>query len=354
MLPYYGFWFTFKVNQWCYSDIDPTHSTCDKNVSYQSDMEITNKKKFVKRESRKTIGGIKLPPIEPVSNEIKTILDVDPDFYSLVQGRPIRPNTSINKYKQDIKEVALKRALNGFLVDEIIRIDREIETERTIFETASKHFDECQHSFDKFLAYDNNKTIDVMKKSDSLSKDLANQTEEHKKANYDLASIKSKLQYIDESLLILLSFENFLHKAAPILWQESENVKLDAKQNEIISMDSDIYHKVDINLVKERLNQLSPPRLYFKTPEQLLIIFDLLQKQNLNYLLVTEELNCEKNKFLKARDLLKDMLRLELDFIRRKVLYIVLIVGLCFKHRHSYLVGIFLITKWFIFADTGN
>lgn len=282
-------------------------------------METTNKKKLVKRESRKTIGGIKLPPIQPVSNEIKTIVDVDPDFYSLIQGRPVRPNTSINKYKQDIKEVALKRTLNGFLVDEIIRIDREIETERSIFETASKHFDECQHSFDKFLAYDNNKTIDVMKKSDYLSKNLANHTEEYKKAHYDLASIKSKLQYIDESLLILLSFENFLHKAAPILWQESENVKLDTNPTEIIVMDSDIFQKVDIDIVRERLNKLSQPRLYFKTPEQLTTIFDLLQKQNLNYLLVTEELNCEKNNFLKARNLLKDMLRLEMDLIRRKV-----------------------------------
>lgn len=282
-------------------------------------METTNKKKLVKRESRKTIGGIKLPPIQPVSNDIKTIVDVDPDFYSLIQGRPVRPNTSINKYKQDIKEVALKRTLNGFLVDEIIRIDREIETERSIYETASKHFDECQHSFDKFLAYDNNKTIDVMKKSDYLSKNLANHTEEYKKAHYDLASIKSKLQYIDESLLILLSFENFLHKAAPILWQESENVKLDTNPTEIIVMDSDIFQKVDIDIVRQRLNKLSQPRLYFKTPEQLTTIFDLLQKQNLNYLLVTEELNCEKNKFLKARNLLKDMLRLEMDLIRRKV-----------------------------------
>lgn len=279
----------------------------------------TNKKK-VKKQSRKVVGGVKLPPIEAVEdNYIKTILDIDPQYYSLVQGRPIRPNTSIHKYKEDIKNGALKRAMHGFLVDEIIRIDREMASERNTYQTAYKHFEECRHSFDKFLAYDNDKTIVIMKKSDNLAKELANQVEEHKTASYELASIKSKLQYIDETLLILLSFENFLHKAAPILWQESQNVKLDTKHSEIVTMDSDIYTKVNIDPIKVQLCMLDPPRLYFKTPQQLMTIFDLIEKQNLNYLLATEELNCEKNKFLKAKDLLKTILREDLDRIQEKV-----------------------------------
>lgn len=286
-------------------------------------LNMEKKKKIVKKESRKIVGGVKLPPIEAVQDDdIRTILDIDPEYYSLVQGRPIRPNNSINKYKQDIKNVALKRVMHGFLVDEIIRIDREMTSERNAYKTAYKHFEECRHSFDKFLAYDNDKTIVIMKRSDNLAKELANQVEDHKNASYELASIKSKLQYIDETLLILLSFENFLHKAAPILWQESQSVKLDTKHSEIMIIDSDIFKKVDIDLIKERLSKLDSPRLYFQTPQQLMTIFDLIEKQNLNYLLVTEKLNCEKNKFLKARDLLKRMLHEELDHIQQKVNFI--------------------------------
>ncbi|XP_049874493.1 cilia- and flagella-associated protein 100-like [Pectinophora gossypiella] len=277
-------------------------------------------KKTVKKETKKVVPGVKLPPIEPVpDDDVRTILEIDPDFYSLIQGRPIRQNKSISKYKQDIKDLALKRTLHGYLVDEIIRIEREIETERNVYETAYKHFEECQHSFDKFLAYDNDKTIIIMKKSDNFAKNLANEIEEHKKISYELASIKSKLQYIDETLLILLSFENFLHKAAPILWQESNNVKLDTKHTEIITKESDIFSKVDVNFVKERLSELAVPRLYFETPNQLLTIFDLLEKQNLNYLLVTEELNSEKNKFLKTKDALKTLLYQELEQIQKKI-----------------------------------
>lgn len=285
-------------------------------------MDSSAKKKSRKRSSRKTIVGIKLPPIEKVNNAdetIKTIVDVDPSFYAILEGRPVRPNISIKLYKQNIRDVALKRTLHGFLVDEILRIDREIETERTVYDTASRHFDEYKHSFDKFLADDNNKTIAIMKKSDNLAKDLANQTEDFKSANYEMATIKSKLQYTDESLMILLSFQNFLHTISPILWQEKENIVLDIKHPDIFVMDSDVFCKLDINATKERLSNLPPPKLYFEMPDQLLSVFSMLEKQNLNYLLVTEELNSEKNKFLKSLEFFKDNFKAELNFMQQKV-----------------------------------
>lgn len=287
-----------------------------------------NLKKKIRRQTRKTVAGIKLPPIEPVQDSgVKTVIDIDPAYYSLVEGRPIRPNKSINEYKKNIKNVALKRTLHGFLIDEIFRIDREIETERNIYETAYKHFEEYQNSFDKFLADDNNKTIAIMQRSDALAKELANQTEEHKKANYEMASLKSKLQYTDETLMILLSIQNFLNKASPILWQDSHNIKLDIKRTEIFTMDSDIFKKLDVDAIGARLKELPTPQLYFETPEQLLIIFGLLEKQNLNYLLVTTELSSEKNRFLRTLDVLKNMMRQELDFIQEKVCLIIDILG---------------------------
>lgn len=283
-------------------------------------MESTGMKKLRKRTSRKTIAGIKLPPIEPGNEgKVKTIVDVDPSFYGILEGRPVRPNTSIHLYKQNIKDIALKRTLQGFLVDEILRIEKEMESERNIFETASRHFDEYQNGFDKFLADDNNKTIAVMKNSDTLAKDLLNGTDEHKSANFEMANIKSKLQYTDETLLILLSFQNFLHKSSPILWLERENITLDIKHPELFFMDSDLFRKIDIQGIKGRLNNLPPAKLYFKMPEQLVSIFSMLEKQNLNYLLVTEELNSEKNKFLKVLDILKKQLYAEISFTQQKV-----------------------------------
>lgn len=283
-------------------------------------MERTGKIKLNKRTSRKTIAGIKLPPIEPGNEgKVKTIVDVDPSFYRILEGRPVRPNTSIHLYKQNIKDVALKRTMHGFLVDEILRIEKEMESERMIFDTASNHFDEYRNSFDKFLADDNNKTIAVMKKSDTLAKDLLNLTEEHKSANYEMANIKSKLQYTDDTLLILLSFQNFLHKSSPILWLERENVTLDIKHPEIFCMDSDLFREIDIQSIKERLSKLPPAKLYFDKSEQLVTVFSMLEKQNLNYLLVTEELNSVKNKFLKALDMLKRQLYEELSFTQQMV-----------------------------------
>ncbi|XP_053606531.1 uncharacterized protein LOC128672995 [Plodia interpunctella] len=283
-------------------------------------MDSGKSKKIVRRQNRKTIAGIKLPPLESSTDgQVKTILDIDPDFYSLVEGRPIKPNASIYQYKQNIKEVALKKTLYGFLVDEILRIDKEIEVERNVYESATKHFDEYQNSFDKFLADDNNKTISIMKKSDGLAKELLNQSEEHKKASYEYASLKSKIQYIDETLGILLSFQNFLCTAAPILWREKQNVKLDIKHEDIFTMDSDILREINIESIKDKISRLPPPILYFETPDQLVAAFDALEKQNLNYLLATEELNSQKNKFLKSLDNMKLKLQQELDFIQQKI-----------------------------------
>lgn len=313
------------------------------------DSAKSKKKKNIRRTTRKTIAGIKLPPIEPIGDgDIKTIVDVDPSFYSLIEGRPIRPNTSINQYKHNIKSVAMKRTIHGFLVDEILRITREIEMEREIYETASKHFDEYKNSFDKFLAFDNNNTIDIMKKSDTMAKDLTNQTEEQKKANFELATIRSKLQYIDESLSILLSFQNFLYEASPVLWQEKINMKMCKNKPEICPINSNVFCKIDIDMVKERLGKLPPPHLYFEKPDQLLTYFDALEKQNLNYLLVTEKLTVEKKKFQKAVDILKILLKEELNYIQQKVRYKIKINNNVnvYGNDVSFLVYMFV---WFVF-----
>ncbi|CAB3260112.1 unnamed protein product [Arctia plantaginis] len=245
-------------------------------------------------------------------------MDVDPAYYSLVEGRPIRTNKSIHMYKKNIKNIALKRTVHGFLVDEILRINREIKSEQYIYDKAYKHFEEYQKSFDKFLAHDNNKTIAIMQRSDALAKELTNQNEKLKKANYEMASLKSKLQYIEETLMILLSFQNFLHKASPILWQNSHSIKLDTKYSEIFTIES-VFKEIDKKTIEKRLNSLPAPQLYFDCPEQLLIIFGLLEKQNLNCLLLTEELNSEKNRFLKTVEVLKILLREELEYIQEMI-----------------------------------
>ncbi|XP_022129126.1 uncharacterized protein LOC111003073 [Pieris rapae] len=272
------------------------------------------KKRINKRDKHPRV---KLPLIDGTSSDVRTILDTDPHFYTLIDGRPIRPNKSILKYKQDIRNITLKRTVYGFLTDEILRIDREIETERKKYETASKHFDEYQYSFDKFLAHDNNKTIAIMRKSDNLSKDLIKQVEEHKATNYEYATLKSKLQYIEETLQILVSFQFFLYNAAPIMWRETVPKPVD--KADIFESDSNIFLKIDINAVKLRLSQLAQPCLYFETPIQLLNVFNTLEKQNLNYLLVTEELNAEKQQFLTSVQRLKILMDMELNFIEQKI-----------------------------------
>lgn len=283
--------------------------------------------KSKKYNSDKKINAVKLPPID--GEQIKTVLDIDPDYFSLVEGRPIHSNKSYNTYKKNIRDVALKRTVHGFLSEEILRIDKEMINERTIYENAAKHFDECKKSFDKFLAYDNDKTINIMKKSDSLNKDLLTKTEEHKKVHYEMASLKSKLQYIDETLSILLTFEHFLHKVAPHLWQKSENIDLSIKQTELISVDTGFLEKVDIDSIKSKINKLPPPKIYFESPEQLLNIFYLLEKQNLNCLLITEEMNSLKENFLKARDKFKENLKNELRFTEEKVRFASFILFIC-------------------------
>lgn len=281
---------------------------------------IKSKKKQRHNGTRKIIAGIKLPPMEFIEDSnVKTIMGIDPTYYSLVEDRPIRTDSTIHNYKQNIKEIALKRTMQGFLVDEILRIEREIETEKDIYKTAVRQFDEHHNSFNKFLSDDNNKTITIMRKSDFLAKDLVTQTEEFKKLKHEMALLKSKLQYIDETLIILLSFQNFLNKASPILWQEKHNFNRDFQYSKLFYIDANIFRRVDSRAVIERFRKLPAPKLYFKTPDQLLSAFTMMEKQNLNYLLATEELNSEKNKFLNSLKHLKLLLRQELEHIQQKV-----------------------------------
>lgn len=282
-----------------------------------------NKVVLYKRPKRKILFGIKLPAVEPCPElKAKTITDVDPDFYSMVENRPIRPNTSYLTYKQNIHHIARNNATKGFVQDEILRINKDMEREKDIYEKTAKDFEDCKKSFDKFLAHDNDKTIEVMKRSDNLAKDVANQMHEHKQASFELATIKSKLQYINESIMILLSLENFLHKASPVLWREKNNVKIDAEYPDIYNADTDIFRPTDIQAIQDRINNLPPKSLYFEIPEQLIEVFDALEKQNLNFLLATEDIRSQKLKTLKALDDFKGKLKDETKNVNSNVSFI--------------------------------
>ncbi|GBP66465.1 hypothetical protein EVAR_51451_1 [Eumeta japonica] len=265
--------------------------------------------------------GIKLPPIEgKVENfKVKTVMDIDPDFFTLVDGRSIRPNKSLSVYKGNIRDLMLKRTLRGYTEDEILRIDRQNKAETEIHERAVIHFEEYKTSFDKFLADNNNVTINIMRKSDGLARDLANKTEEHRKITFEMTNLKSKLQYVDETIMILLSFERFLHRISPGKWQKDNNVDLAIQQKPIFTIGSNIFQQLNTDSIKEQLNALQPPRLYFETPEQLTEIFSVLETQNLEYLLKAEEMRVLLLKFLRALDRFKENLKHELDFVQEKV-----------------------------------
>lgn len=237
---------------------------------------------------------------DPTIDSMKSILDIAPEYFKVVEGRPIPDKLDIRKYIEVVRDSLRTKIVNGYREDDIMLIEENLLLEQKVIEKILENYNQYVNVFEEFLYRDHTSSMQLLRDSEAAAQAAYEKYEEYKTVAKKYGSIKSSLYKSEEKWKNCQTYEKFLYLVSPFGWKKQKKTLPTESEEEVeenllgryrlslITKEPSLSDIID-NFNKEYEKDYVPD-LYFTDPEQLLDVFRFMEMQNLNSLLHSEEL----------------------------------------------------------------
>lgn len=241
---------------------------------------------------------------QPEVTSAKMVQDVDPEFFSIVEGRPIPEKLRLRQYIQTVREVLKTKILTGYRGDDIMLIDESLILEQKEIDKIKANYQTYVNTFEEFLYNDHTASMNLLKESDREAVLAQEKYEEFRQLSREYGALKSVLYSTEEKWRNLKLYQRFLYLVSPMSWRKEYDYYY-MQEGDLAAFQevSSIFGKYRLNVTDETssledlINHFredcasqKEPALFFTDPNQLLDVFRFMELQNLNSLLHSEEL----------------------------------------------------------------
>ncbi|XP_019762229.2 coiled-coil domain-containing protein 38 [Dendroctonus ponderosae] len=244
---------------------------------------------------------------QPAIQTMKSILDIAPEYFKVVEGRPIPDRLDIRKYIDVVRDTLRTKIVNGYREDDIMLIEENLLLEQKVIESIKENYNQYVNAFEEFLYRDHTSSMQLLKESEQAARGAYDKYEEYKAVAKKYGAVRSSLYNSEEKWRNCQMYEKFLFLVSPFNWRYQRRGATKAattSPNECNEdLEENLFGKYRLSVAEKEvsLNDLIlkfnqeyqeslPPELYFTNPEQLLDVFRFMEMQNLNSLLHSEEL----------------------------------------------------------------
>ncbi|KAJ8716207.1 hypothetical protein PYW08_013492 [Mythimna loreyi] len=231
---------------------------------------------------------------EPV-DDVRAVVEIHPEFYTVIEGRPLRCFDDIKVYTNNIRAYAMNRQQIGYRRDLILKIDKsdleESEHYDRIMEKLKRHI----KNFQTFLTEDYKKACIKVAKAEKVYEELVAKNSEFLGYVSSLTILNNILFKLDAIRGILKTYRSYLMFTAPLSWRQQYDENLIGKVMSIqfetgeFATDNDLVETLDVEkmveLAKIELTNPPPACLYFKKPGQMMYLFRSMELQSREYLI---------------------------------------------------------------------
>lgn len=231
---------------------------------------------------------------EPV-DDVKCVVAIHPEFYTVIEGRPIRTFDDIKVYMSNIRAYAMMRQQLGYRRDLCIKLERNIVDENREYDIISKNFKNHLSDFQHFLTEDYKKSMAKTVKAEKIYQDLVAKTNELLGCFSELIIVNNIVFKLDAIRGILKMYRTYCLFVAPLFWRQIYDESLRGKVKSIqfesgaFATDNDLVQSLDIEktveLAKIELTNPPPAHIYFKSPEEMSYMFRTVEMQSREYLI---------------------------------------------------------------------
>ncbi|XP_063363742.1 uncharacterized protein LOC134652479 [Cydia amplana] len=248
-------------------------------------IKIYDKYKIVSTDLRRRLH------VESLPNEVQGLTDIDPKFFEYVNVRPL--SNYIPLYKSlgpSLNSLFKIRHHTSFIKDCVLRIESNMRKELQTYEISVQRCKEQAQCFDTFISEDYLKSMVFLRKWDELKMKLNSKEAELQSLANDKFYIMSRLIGLDYRYSVQQKYGRLLYYLSPPTWRASHrdfarSVEIEKKGFDLgYSTDDDPFTVIFEKLKQESMGNPIAPVLYFQRPNDLMDMFESIEKQQLNYL----------------------------------------------------------------------
>ncbi|CAH1646522.1 unnamed protein product [Spodoptera littoralis] len=240
---------------------------------------------------RVTTTGVKRPKRTrdpPTTDEILTVCDIDPEFFTIAEGRPVRSFYDIKTFMRDLRDATLLRANAGYVKDKILQIEMFSAAEQEEFSKVKSDFDKIRQNFLVFSEDSFKEAKYVMKLAKETALKLAKVTDELEEYSFKFVKIKNKLLNIVAEYDQLAQYKKFLTDISPKWWRKRFGTHCSKADILCSNLIAQLQSESPETMTLYRESALSlarlPPQLYYKRPSQVINFLENISRQCLHYL----------------------------------------------------------------------
>ncbi|XP_050352043.1 uncharacterized protein LOC126774521 [Nymphalis io] len=262
---------------------------------------------------------------EPI-DDVRAVVEIHPEFYTVIEGRPLRSFDDIKVYVNNIRNYAMNRQQIGYRRDLIMKIEQNIVDE-------SKEYDDIviklkQHikDFQRFLTEDYKISCAKVSRTEKVYAELLAKNSEFLGYVSKLTILNNILFKLDAIRSILKIYRSYLIFVAPLSWRQmyDENLKHKLQsiqfETEEFVTDNDLVETMDIDrmieLAKQELRDPHPPHIYFTRPQQMIYLFRTMELQSREYLIHLSKTDVPHRQLKDRIRQLKKTTKQELDYFQ--------------------------------------
>lgn len=131
---------------------------------------------------------------EPQHQSLKTILDVDPQFFTIVEGRPVKTKKfNIKNYINQVRLVLQTKIVTGFRDDEVMLITEHFLQEQKMINRIKQQLEIYVDSFEEFIYNDHTTAMELLKEADRETNLSFAKYDEYREMSLDFGSLKSQV-----------------------------------------------------------------------------------------------------------------------------------------------------------------
>ncbi|XP_017884393.1 cilia- and flagella-associated protein 100-like [Ceratina calcarata] len=236
-------------------------------------------------------------------DEAMAITDVDPQFFSQLDSRMVKEKFCVLDYVEDNRQIFKARLLAGQQTDDCIRIDQQFVEEQRRLDDIKRRYRQYVSGFEEFLSKDHEESMNVLNKADDEVKLTREVTETRNQLSKEFGKVRLDVYHWEESWRMVKMCQRFLYQVSPIAWREKHDwIHRSESGESIIHGNADDlfgrYRMLDevasldtlIDLFEQDILDAGPTELYFKDPQDLILVFRALETQNLSALIHLESL----------------------------------------------------------------
>ncbi|XP_069696413.1 cilia- and flagella-associated protein 100-like [Periplaneta americana] len=269
--------------------------------------DYTKRPNYRSRQTSDLLQRLYIPDDEVKEPKEPGLLEIDPTFFKIVEGRPIKEKLDIRNYVEDLRQKLKMRLKAGYQMDEVMQIEeKHIEVDRKLEELNEKQKLYFDTFFFECLEDDYQRAMTLLREADEELDKSIEKSDQLKELNKRLGPVNVAVYILEEKWRNRKMFQKLLYMISPMYWRKKHDYihRKPGSTSSLVSVMSEIFERYRLplsgpvpsldallDIFLEDITTGEEPLLYFTDPKELTKVFQEMELQYLNFLLHSEQLS---------------------------------------------------------------